>query len=198
MKLFVTLVAVLTCFILTAQQNSQRNNVSISHNINDDGKKLDIKIKGTIDGKPVDYSHSFDVTGMDKEQRDAIKRRIYDSLGLPEPVAPIPPMAPMEPMTAIEPISPMMHMESMGGEQHITSRDEDNEFHTVSGKHPYTKEIRYNTKTGILFMKYRFQKDDKPTTAEKSVDAKGKSKEERRQIIKAYEKEIGFREQGTA
>ena len=192
MKLFVSFLALLACFAIKAQQNSVHNNVSISHNISDDGKKLDIKVKGSVDGKPVDYNRSFDVTGMDKEQRDAIKRRIYDSLGLSDPIGP---MAPMEPM---QPMAPLTAIAGPDGAPRITSRDQYNEFETVAGKHPYTKEIRYNIKTGVLFMKFRFQKDGKTVTNEKSVDAKDKSKEERDQIIKAYEKEIGFREQGTA
>ena len=195
MKLFVSSLVLLVCFTLKAQQNSVHNNVSINHSISDDGKKLDIKVKGSVDGKPVDYNHSFDVTGMDKEQRDAIKRRIYDSLGLSDPIAPI---APMEPMPLMPPMQPMTAITGPDPSPHITSKDQYNEFETVGGKHPYTKEIRYNTKTGLLFMKFRFQKDGKSVTNEKSVDAKDKSKEERDQIIKAYEKEIGFREQGTA
>jgi hypothetical protein len=170
---------------LTAQKN-----VSVNHSINDDGKKLDIKIKGTVNGKPVDYNRSFDVTGMNSEEKDIIKRAVYDSLGLPDPTVPPATMAPMAPLTVIA-------APEAGAAPRITSKDQYNEFYTVGGKHPYTKEIKYNVKTGILFMKYRFQKNGETTTVEKTVDAKGKSREERDGIIKQYEKEIGFREQAT-
>ena len=41
-------------------------------------------------------------------------------------------------------------------------------------------------------MKYRFTKKGEDVTYERTVDAKDKSKEERNEIIKKYEKEIGL------
>lgn len=190
MKLSTFLLALLVCFNLTAQKNELHNNVSINHSINDDGKKLDIKVKGTMDGKLIDYNHTFDVTGMDKEQRDAIKRSVYDSLGLPDPI-----QSPQE-FHSGHGITSMTAPDASNGPR-ITSKDQFNEFHSVGGKHGYTKEIKYNIKTGILFMRYRFEKNGEPNSVEKSIDAKGKTKEERDEIIKAYEKEIGFKEQIT-
>ena len=176
--------------LLISISTAAQKNVSINHSINDDGKKLDIKVKGTVNGKPVDYDRSFDVTGMNKEEKDAIKRNIYDSLGLPDPTMAPAPLSPTAPLAAIS--GP-----GLNGSPRVSSKDQYNELYTVGGKHPYTKEIRYNVKTGVLFMKYRFQKGSKSVTNEKSVNAVDKSKEEREQIIKAYENDIGFNEQVT-
>jgi len=181
-------VLVIIAGFLTISVAAQQKNVSISHSINDDGNTLSVKIKGTVDGKPVDYNRTFDVTGMSKAQKDALKERVYDSLGLPSPVAPVPPIAPTAPRVVImaapappaEPVAPV-----------ISSRSQYAETYTIGGDHPYTKEIKYNPQSGILYMKYRFVKNGEEITVEKSVDAKDKSREEREQIIKAYEKEIG-------
>jgi hypothetical protein len=173
---------------------AQKKNVSINHYINDDGKTLSIKIKGTINDKPVDYSRTFDVSGMTKEQRDAIKRNVYDSLGLPDPVAPrapLKPLTPLAPQVVVEPVAPLEPIAPVTPPT-ISLKSQYTETYTIGGDHPYTKEIKYNPKTGLLYMKYRFIKNGEETSVEKSVDAKDKSKEERDQIIKKYEKEIGM------
>ena len=173
---------------------AQKKNVSINHTINDDGKTLSIKIKGTINDKPVDYSRTFDVSGMTKEQRNAIKRNVYDSLGLADPVAPrapLKPHTPLAPQVLIEPVAPLEPI-APATAPIVSSKTQYTETYAIGGDHPYTKEIKYNPKTGLLYMKYRFIKNGEETTEEKSVDAKDKSKEERDQIIKKYEKEIGM------
>ncbi len=186
MKPIFLIVIMFTGLCMSAQKN-----ISINHSINDDGKKLDIKIKGLVNGKTVDYDHSFDVSGMNKDERDAIKRNIYDSLGLPDPtVATAPPSS----TAALELINSSDETDG----PRLSSKDDLNEFYTIGGKHPYTKEIRYTAKTGKLFMKYRFQKAGKSVVNEKFVDAKNKTKEQRQQIIKSYENEIGFRPQLTS
>ena len=173
---------------------AQKKNVSINHTINDDGKTLSIKIKGTINDKPVDYSRTFDVSGMTREQRDAIKRNVYDSLGLADPVAPrapLKPHTPLAPRVLIEPVAPLEPIVPATAPI-VSSKTQYTETYAIGGDHPYTKEIKYNPKTGLLYMKYRFIKNGEEITVEKSVDAKDKSKEEREQIIKKYEKEIGL------
>ena len=177
---------------LSLSVSAQQKNISINHSINDNGKTLSIKIKGTVDSKPVDYNRTFDVSGMTKEQRDAITRNVYDSLGLPDPTAPRAPLAPLGPLSPratlelsapAEPNSPAPPV--------VSSKSQYAESYAIGGDHPYTKEIRYNPKTGILYMKYRFVKDGEETISEKSIDAKDKSREERELIIKKYEREIG-------
>ncbi len=45
-------------------------------------------------------------------------------------------------------------------------------------------------------MKYRFVKNKEEISMEKSIEAKGKSKQERDELIKKYEKEIGIAKPG--
>lgn len=177
MKLILSVIAALFSLGLYAQKN-----ISIHQNIDDNGGQLSIKVKGTINGNPVDYDRSFDVTGLSKEQRDAIKRKVYDSLGLADPTVP------MKPLKLLKPVSPAPVVEANSTNP---SKGEYSQLYTVGGDHPYTKEIRYNFKTGLLFMKYRFIKNGEEVTVEKSIDAKDSTKEEREQIIRKYEKEIG-------
>lgn len=78
---------------------AQTSTYSTTHSqINDDEKTLSIQIDGQRDGQSIAYNRSFDVRGMSKAQRDALKNRVLDSLKLgntpppPEPLkAPKPP-----------------------------------------------------------------------------------------------------------
>ena len=172
-------------FLLTITAAAQKN-ISISHSINDDGNQLSITIKGSANGKLIDYNRVFDVSGMTKMQKDALKERVYDSLDLPSPVAPPAPIAPRAPatLTLLAPAEPNAPV--------VSSKNEYEELYTYGGHHPFTKEIKYNPQTGLLYMKYHFMKNGKEIIVEKSVEANDKSKEEREQIIKKYEREIGI------
>jgi len=52
----------------------------LSRSIDDDGKKLSIKVSGTLDGKDVDINKTFDVEGMSKEDREALRDKVLSSI----------------------------------------------------------------------------------------------------------------------
>jgi len=89
MKLFLLGFLVCSGFIVRAQTN-------LMSQINDDGKTLSILIKGEKNGKPVEQTHSFNVVGMSNAQKDALKNRVLDSLGLGDRLVPPSPSMPNE------------------------------------------------------------------------------------------------------
>lgn len=52
----------------------------LSRSIDDDGKKLSIKVSGTLDGKDVDINKTFDVEGMSKEDREVLRDKVLSSI----------------------------------------------------------------------------------------------------------------------
>ncbi|KAA6430420.1 hypothetical protein FEM33_25810 [Dyadobacter flavalbus] len=56
----------------------------------------------------------------------------------------------------------------------------------------FKKYVSYNDDSGVLFLKYEFVKNKEEFIYEKTVNAAGKSKEERKQIILEFEDEIAF------
>jgi hypothetical protein len=64
--------------------------------------------------------------------------------------------------------------------------------YAAEGAGNYKKYVSYNDDSGALFLKYEFVKNNEEFIYEKSVNATGKSKEERRQIILEFEDEIAF------
>jgi hypothetical protein len=52
----------------------------LSRSIDDDGKKLSIKVSGTLDGKEVDINKTFDVEGMSQEDREALRDKVLSSI----------------------------------------------------------------------------------------------------------------------
>jgi hypothetical protein len=192
MKSLPVILALFFCLSVMAQKHTSLNSA-----ISDDGKRLSVKIKGTFDGKAVDYDKTFDVTGMNNDQKESLKKNIYDSLGIKEPVPPRAPLKPhpLETIELVAPLEPTAPTPLVAPPPPVvTAKTEYTDTYLIGGEHPFTKEIRYNPKTGILYMKYRFVKNGEQVTMEKSLDAKDKSKEEQNQIIKRYEKEIGVRQ----
>lgn len=65
----------------------------LSRSIDDDGKKLSVKVSGTLDGKEVDIDKTFDVEGMSQEDREALRDKVLSSIAegnleLPAPKVP--------------------------------------------------------------------------------------------------------------
>jgi hypothetical protein len=84
------LLGMLLTSFTTLAQTSVHSNLNTS--INDDNKTYSIRIDGDRGGKAVHYRRTFDVAGMSQEQKDAIKNRALDSLGLGDtPPNPTPP-----------------------------------------------------------------------------------------------------------
>ncbi len=52
----------------------------LSRSIDDDGKKLSIKVSGTLDGKDVDINKTFDVEGMSQEEREGLRDKVLSSI----------------------------------------------------------------------------------------------------------------------
>ncbi|MBD2751574.1 hypothetical protein [Spirosoma validum] len=185
MKIILTTFLALTGSLALAQQHN-----SISQSISDDEKNLSIRVNGTVDGKPIDYDRTFDVSSLNKSERDALRERILDSLNIRMPEPPIPPTAPKAP----EP--PTFHSKSVtviqGNGPTISASGSGSQVLAVGGKNPYTKEVNYDPESGQLFLRYRFQKDGEDFTYDRTVNARDKSQQERQRIIDGVEKEIGL------
>ena len=85
----------LTSFTALAQTPVHSN---LNTSINDNGKTFSIQIDGDRNGKAVHYNRTFDVAGMSQQQKEAMKNRVLDSLGLGET-----PPQPTQPNTAMTP-----------------------------------------------------------------------------------------------
>jgi hypothetical protein len=68
---------VATLLILVACNRSTVIKKSVTHN----GDKMVVEVYAKIDGKKLhDYKKEFDVTGMTKEEKDAIAKHVMDSI----------------------------------------------------------------------------------------------------------------------
>jgi hypothetical protein len=92
MKHALTLLFVLT---IGYSASAQQSRTSSTHtNISDDDKTLSIQVDGLVDGKSIKYDRRFNVKDMSIAQKDALKQRVFDSLGIGEPPAPPKPPVP--------------------------------------------------------------------------------------------------------
>ncbi|MBO9613984.1 MAG: hypothetical protein J7619_14870 [Dyadobacter sp.] len=187
----------------------------LSRSIDDDGKKLSIKVSGTLDGKDVDINKSFDVEGMSKEDREALRDKVLSSIAegnleLPAPkgvckesVAVAPPQRKPQPPVPVAAPEPEPEPSADERETMAFSSNEVNAEIVSSGKgfikepaskYPkdFSKHVRYNSETGEMFIKYRFMKDGDEYIYEKTVNAAERSEKERQRIIENFEKEMGL------
>lgn len=80
MKILYTLLLSACSLAAVAQTQNSKNRVS--QRVSDNDKTMHISINGDIDGRAINYDKNFDVTHLNQAEKDALKQRIADSLGL--------------------------------------------------------------------------------------------------------------------
>lgn len=80
MKILYTLLLSACSLASVAQTKTSKNRVS--QRVSDNDKTMQISISGDIDGRAINYDRTFDVTNLNQAEKDALKQRIADSLGL--------------------------------------------------------------------------------------------------------------------
>jgi hypothetical protein len=164
----------------------------LSRSIDDDGKTMSIRVTGTIDGREINFSRSFDVAELSRDERMELREEVLESIGsgkvdVPEP--PKPPMAPA-PVVALTPEEPVIYSSASPEPEFSRSRDPHRKAFDGLESTGYRKHVKYNPQTGELFLQYHFKKNEEEFVFEKTVNAEDKSESERQRIIDNFEREI--------
>jgi hypothetical protein len=185
---------ILTLFILSSITSLafSQERIGLSKSIDDNGTDISIRVNGVVHGKPIDFARTFSVQGLDKIERNALADRILDSLGvgkIESPTAPLTPVLLSQPELDLAP--PLV---TASGSSHYGSAFSQNEsvkqsFPTIPNQ-PYTKEVRYDDESGLLYLRYHFFRSRDEYIFEKTAHAADKSESERQEIIRDFEKEI--------
>ncbi|HEV7380772.1 MAG TPA: hypothetical protein VGN64_13325 [Dyadobacter sp.] len=179
-KFFTFMLAAVILAGASATAFAQKHN-HISRSIDDDGNKLSISINGTIDGKNIHYDRTILVAGLTKKERKDITQEVFDSLGLGSievPATPEPPRSRPAPRTFISP-----------NDESTTNEIETNRTEKLAGK-PYRKEVKFDSETGEMHLRYEFMRNGEEFVYEKTVNAASKTDKQREQIISNFEEEI--------
>jgi hypothetical protein len=107
-KSILLLLALLLCTGGTFAQKAKSTRSSLSTSISDDDKELSIQIKGTVNGKYINFDRTYDVAKLSKKEKEKLKNSIMDSLGVSMPTPPTPPLPPTPPVPPTPPHSPNM------------------------------------------------------------------------------------------
>ncbi len=156
----------------------------LSRSIDDNGRNLEIRVKGNIEGKEVDYSRSFDVTGLSKSDREALARRVMDSLGIGDVKVPMLPASPVVPEIQAQNVYGRTDDEDVT----VATENQVQELRKV----PYSKERKYDSNRQEVHLKYQFMKNGEEFVYEKSINSQDKSEKQLEQIIRKFEQEIEF------
>jgi len=81
----------------TRTKTSMYKTDDTKQSVSDNGKTMHIMVKSSKAGKEINYDHTFLVSGMSQKQKDALLKRVNDSLGIHPPIAPPAPHAPPMP-----------------------------------------------------------------------------------------------------
>jgi hypothetical protein len=189
----------LTIFLAAASTVAVAQKAHLSKSIDDDGTTMSIRVTGTINGKEVDYAKTFDVSDMTREERAALRDEVFASLGagkLEAPAAPSAPSAPAAPSAPPSPPAPsaVMVYSSASPEAGVFYSDgtDSKTDPETTGEKGYSKQVKYDSATGEMFLRYRFIRNNEEFIFEKTADVAGKTEAQRRNIIEKFETEIGL------
>jgi hypothetical protein len=156
--------------------------LSVSKDVQEEGKSISLHLSGTIDGRIINYDHTFDLSFLDKPQRFALNENKADSLDLSlSPVPEAPSFSGDGPELVIPEKAP----------KRCLLKQENDRNQDVDGKQGFFKEVRYNAE-GEMYLHYHFVRNGEDFEYEKTLNAKGKSEKDRQQIISETEQEIGL------
>ncbi|KQS33490.1 hypothetical protein [Dyadobacter sp. Leaf189] len=166
----------------------------LSRSIDDDGKTMSIRVTGTIDGREINFSRSFDVAELSRDERTELRDEVMESiasgeLDVPEPPQPVEAPAPVPPVPAL-PEEPVVYSSIQPEPEFSRSRDPHRKAFDGLESTGYRKHVKYNPQTGELFLQYHFKKNEEEFVFEKTVNAEDKSESERQRIIDNFEREI--------
>ena len=168
-----------------------QKNTDLSRSIDDNGEKLSIKVSGTVDGRFIDYEHTFVVGDLSKFERKQLSEHILDSLGVGGMEALLPPAAPVAPLPPKAPV----HLSANGAHSMISaseSRNTNINNEETSASKTFSKEVRFDDRSGELYIHYQFMRGDEAFSYEKTVDASDKTERQRQIIIENFEREIAL------
>jgi hypothetical protein len=164
MKIVASLLLLFVGLTAVAQRSSYHQN------IDDDGKKLVIRIDQHKNGKEFHYSNTFDVRGMSDEEKSALVRRVLDSVNFEEKA----PDRRAESAVWVEATAPKA------------------EVATAASAAPFTKAIEEDTKAGRIKVIYQYMRDGEERNYERTINRKGRTAEEIQQLIEETEECLGL------
>ncbi|MVN91867.1 hypothetical protein [Mucilaginibacter aquatilis] len=176
MKALFTLLSLSVCLTAAAQKNSKHD---LMESIHDDGKIMHVEISGDVNGKAVNYNKKFDIKGLSTAEKDALTQRIADSLGIKSSHKPVKPIAPngngyyTQPPVPPAPPTPPNAL-------HIRTRDIKSSI---------------NDDGDTMYLKFNGTYNDKPVKYERIFDVKGKTAQEKNDLIKSITDSLGISNQ---
>jgi hypothetical protein len=168
------LLALLLCTAGIFAQKTKSTRSSVHTSISDDDKELSISVKGTINGKYVDFDRTYDVSNLSEKEKNKLKRSVGDSLGVnlspTPPTQPLPPLPPTPPIPPTPPLPPLPPLEVDGIGVYSEKIKSSLKPHFAKGmaeirvtceKCPTKGTISLKSDDGKGYVTYSFQEEDK-------------------------------------
>lgn len=188
MKTLYTLLLIAVSFSVMAQSSF------VNKHITNDGHQLRIRVDIEEGSRSVHYSHSFDVSDLEKATVKALEKRIVDSLE--QNSAELNVVVITEPRHEIR--AKKKQTDYRINEETDTDENSRMEANATSSLTPddvlpSSVLVREDKENGRLWMQYIFQKDGDELIIERTANVIGKSEREKQAIIKETERSFGIK-----
>jgi len=159
--------------------------------IDDNGKRLRIRVDVEKNGQSVHYKQDFDAKAMSQTEKDQLVSRIMDSLGVAEvrtPKRTTPTAATARSRTVYTSSSSDCDTETHSAKIGYASSKEGME--QVAGKVPYQKLIREDRENNRLWMHFEYTVNGEERVFERTVNVEGKTEAEKKRIVEETERSL--------
>ncbi|WP_158826239.1 hypothetical protein [Mucilaginibacter lacusdianchii] len=163
MKNFITII-LLSGLVYTTQAQ-QKVHQNLHKSVHDNGTTMQVNISGTTGKKSVYYNQSYNIKGWTQSQKDALLKRIADSLQIQDP--PPPPQPP------VPPTRPGVNAEAKNA--HINSS--------------------INDDGAVMSLDFSGTSKNKTFSYSRTFNVKGMSKQQKAALIKHVTDSLGISEQ---
>jgi hypothetical protein len=161
------LLALLVCTGGIFAQKTKSTRSSLSTSISDDDNELSISVKGTINGKYVNFDKTYNVADLSEKEKNKLIRSVGDSLGVNLNHAPLAPLPPLPPTPPLPPLPPL-EVDGIGVySENIKSSLKPHfskgmaEIRVTCEKCPKRGTISLKSDDGKGYVTYSFQEEDK-------------------------------------
>ncbi|WP_266368347.1 hypothetical protein [Tellurirhabdus rosea] len=194
MKTLFTLLLAVLSFGAVAQR------AYVSKEIEDNGKRLRIRVDAEKEGRKVHFKRDFDATGLSQEEKDQLVSRLMDSLGVAETPAPKRVAAARPKSRTASAVAASSDCEQ---EARVAARTEARTaqpgyassregMEQVAGRVPYQKLIREDRENGRLWMHFEYRLDGEEHVFERTINTEGKTDREKKRLIEETERSLGL------
>lgn len=185
-----------TLFLLAMSFTAVAQQYSFHQEIDDDGKRLRIKIDIEEHGRSVHYSNTFNVSGMSKQEREELVSRTLDSVKSrkvqEDRHAAQGPRPAKAPKSASEATTADCAKSSAEGWVTAEGEATASAVSTMEKEEPFQKSVEEDPVAKRIKVRYEYFENGEEHIFERTINTEGRTEREVKKLIEETEKSLGL------